>query len=129
MEPMLQKYVERLSSELQKHKNEVIDLNVHFLAWTTDLVADRLFHQSIGLFGNPIKSYEWYQGLRQFAIRHPLSKHFPWLITLGVQLPLAASQLLQPSMVSSLSVYKVGKDVLNQSRPFSEAPCLKVQGK
>ena len=107
IEPLLQRHAGKLFADLKGREGAVTDLSVYFLSWTTDLISDRLFGDPLGLFDDQERAREWSETLRQFSVRHAVSKQFPWLITLGVELPLAVSRVLQPSLVSTLSVYKV----------------------
>lgn len=107
MESALQEYAMSLSKRLQNQSGEVLDLRVFFFAWTTDVIADLIFHNKTNLFWNKTRASEWYSMISDFAGTFPVVKHFPWLMGNTMALPLVVWRVLVPSLVPLVSVYKV----------------------
>jgi hypothetical protein len=107
MEEMLQDRVSIFCQTLENQISKVLDMRVFFFAWTTDFITGQIFGNSAGVFWDGERAHNYFDIMFDFSGKFPLTKHFPWLVTMGLALPLAAWKILFPSLVPYVSIYKV----------------------
>lgn len=116
MEPVLQERASEFCHSLEKMMNEVVDMRVYFFAWTTDFITGQIFRKRAALFWDAKRAEDWFSIMFDFSGKFPLTKHAPWLVTMGLALPLTAWRILFPSLVPYISIYKVSNQ--GYPRPF-----------
>ena len=107
MEPALQEHADLLVRDLKGRRGEIIDIRVYFFAWTTEFFTSHIFQSRTNLFWNAGPAWEWYNVMIEFTRKFALVKHFPWLVSTGMALPLVFWQVFVPSLASVISVHKV----------------------
>ena len=107
MEVDIQDNAYKLFEDIERHVGEVLDMRIYFFAWTTDFITSTIFQNSAQLFWDCKRAAAWFKINWDFSAKFPLTKHFPWLVTTGLALPLAAWKIMFPSLVPYISVYKV----------------------
>lgn len=107
MEDALQRYTLEFREDLSKRVGSVLDLRVYFLAWTADFITGQIFQRRLQLFWDGARAQQFFDTNFTFSGIFPLTKHLPWLVTMGLDAPLLTWKVLYPPLVQYIAIYKV----------------------
>ena len=112
-EPLLRKQAEKLCQTFEDSytNDEVVNLHIRYLGFTTDSVSEFAFARSDGLQGNVDGLEDWAETLRMVGAVFPLLRQFPWMIKVALKLPLWVFQLVVPVLSRFLELHKVSSGV------------------
>jgi hypothetical protein len=107
---LLQERVQELCDVLHKSyvREEVIELKLKFLAFTTDTVCQYVFAEPPRLQKDTETAKQWQRTIEAVGRITPLIKQSPWLISAAAKVPLAIIESLLPDLGRLLSYQNVG---------------------
>ncbi|KAK4552504.1 hypothetical protein LTR86_010348 [Recurvomyces mirabilis] len=125
--PMIRSKIEKLLTELQRamRTGEVIDVNLVFLALTTDIAGYHVLHEELGMQDDLTgKALRWKKGVHQISTNVPLVKQYTWLADVIDLIPSGLWQSMAPDIAClidlKMTVLKRAKVFLHQQRMISE---------
>ena len=85
-----------------------VDVRVDFAAWSVDFITSIIFEEgSLDLLKEESRALDWFDKTTMFNVIFPWVKVFPWVISIGLKLPLTATRALFPSMDAFFVNYSV----------------------
>ncbi|KAM3072433.1 hypothetical protein ACMFMG_009234 [Clarireedia jacksonii] len=104
-EGLIQERIQELCGVLHRSfvQNEVIELKLKFIAYTTDTVCQYVFAEPPSLQKDPEKAKRWQRTIEAVGRMTPLIKQSPWLISAAKKIPLPIIERLLPDLARLLS--------------------------
>ncbi|KAI0975889.1 cytochrome P450 [Xylaria arbuscula] len=98
-------------------KDEPVDLQTTFLAYTTDVIYHYMFNIQAGYQDNPVAAKGWRHSMEAVAQATPFSKQFPWLNSYLLQLPpwflQPVLKRIQPDLAGLLDAHKLMREIVS----------------
>ena len=88
-------FCKTLAAQLEKG---VVELRTNLLAFTTDVVCEQVFNESLDLLHDQQKAADWQSTIKALADSTPLVKQFTWILPIALKLPLGLVQVLDPKI-------------------------------
>ncbi|TAQ88584.1 hypothetical protein B7494_g3093 [Chlorociboria aeruginascens] len=106
-ESLIKEEVEKLCHQIQNcHiRNEVIELHVRFLAFTTDTISSFAFAETLGLQDDYNQAEDWAETLRKIGKVTPLLRQFPSAISIALKMPFRIVEFVVPALSRMLKLH------------------------
>jgi hypothetical protein len=98
---------------------EVLDLRITYLAFTTDTICRLAFGGSLGLQDKVEDAKDWAETMAAVARLTPIIKQFPFLITWVKKIPISILHFFVPALARLLKLHQVGLKLSPESKTLS----------
>jgi hypothetical protein len=106
-EPIIHKHLNHLCEHIKEHRNDILNLRVRFLAYTSDVLCDWAFGKSFDMQKDEASAQEFDATISAVATVAPFVKQFPWAIKYAFELPLRVTRVVAPPLAKVLSMKHV----------------------
>jgi hypothetical protein len=106
-ESIIHKHLNRLCDYIEERRDEVLNLRVRFLAYTSDVLCDWAFGKSFDMQLDEASAAEFDATISAVATVAPFVKQFPWAIGYAFNLPLRIVRVVVPPLAKVLSMKHV----------------------
>ncbi|KAL9055449.1 MAG: hypothetical protein Q9162_003547 [Coniocarpon cinnabarinum] len=108
IQPRIHTAVDRLSQHMRNchHSDQVLNVRVTYLAWSTDSLTSYVFDQSTKLLNDPTKAREWWEMYDKLRTLCPILKQCLWIVPLALKPPVWVVRLILPSLAPLVLIYK-----------------------
>ena len=108
-ESLIQSKADDLIASLDQQfcKHGYSEMRKNFLAFTTDVLCEHTFNESMDLLLDDRKATEWQSTIKAIAVLTPLIKQFVWIIPIALRIPARLLMYIVPVLGRIVALRKV----------------------